>query len=183
MSDETQARLERLQSAVLSEFEHSAQMIDAGEMITPRALVLGFDRNYRMSLEGLLHDAADELYLGCLANALSGALLVSAARAFVLTDIDHESRTFTTYGVSETEHAGVIARLGPALQPLVPTPITWPHAAGAVMQSWIPRRPAAYPDDPAWLHLLAEIHLPGSLLELTPAGPLRYGFNLAGGHA
>lgn len=173
----------RLSAAVDGETEFTAEMIDQGVPVTPRVLVLGAAADGVLELGELSPALSDRRVASIMGALVTGAMLNSVAREFVITD-PAEDGTFTTYGISRDGHGGIKASLAHPFDRATALAVSLSDEAVAVLRSWLPDVPAvlSLKDRPDIYEAMLAV-APGGLFEVTQAGPLVSAFNVEMGHA
>lgn len=168
---------ERLRAAVTREVEHSADLIDQGIPVSRRVLVLGAAADGMLELGELPAGMSDRDFADITGALVTGAMLNSVAREFVITD-PADDGTFTTYGISRDGHGGIVASLACPFDGSTASVVCLPDEAVAVLRSWLPDVPAVLSlNDRSDIYEAMLAVAPGGQFEVTQAGPLVSGFS------
>lgn len=171
----------RLMDAIASEMDYSERLINLGLPLQRRVLILGAVANGELPLGAVDASTALEM-IGRIGALVTGAMMNSAAREFVLTETNPNG-TFATYGISRTAHAGFVAsQFAPFDETTVQT-FRWPDAHVRVLRSWIPEIPTRLTNAPPEIWQAMSDVAPGGEFEVRQMGPRVSGFSAECGHA
>lgn len=173
---------ERLQNAIAAELDHSERLINLGLPVKRRVLVLGAVADGELALGGLTASSEVEM-IARIGALVTGAMLNTAAQEFVLTEPSSDGMCFTTYGVGRNAHAGLVASLRSPFDESSVQAVRWSEPHAAILQAWIPAKPALLANAAPELWQAMHDVAPGGQFELTQAGSLVSGFNFDVGHA
>lgn len=130
---------QRLQDAIETEIDFSAALIQTGQPVNVRVLVLGAEGAWRIPLDALVShtEGVDEWNRGFSA-VIRAALLTTAAREFVVSLSQEHS--VLAYGVCEHDDGGILVSLADPWGPESISSMRCPPDISAWLRGCVPAR-------------------------------------------